>query len=405
MENENQTDLEEVINEVENETPQVEEVVEEQPKLDLEKFESKDDPDVIKVDLSKPLTDETTKEPEVTESNTDDSRVAGSDESPEPTQEQEEVQPEEEVQVELSGVEEVTDEETVTKDEVMDALDEAEETGKPLPENIQKLMDFMEDTGGDLNDYVNLNRDVNELDNQDALREYYKTTKPHLDSEEIDFLMEDQFAFDENLDDERDIKRKKLALKEQVAEAKTYLDGQKSKYYEDIKAGSKLTEDQQKAIDFFNRYNKEEAQSRKAAERQKSVFNKKTEQVFNDSFKGFDYNVGDKKYRVNVNDADQVKNNQSDINNFFKKFLNKDDTMRDAKGYHKGLFTAMNADAVAQHFYEQGKTDATKENIAKGKNINIDPRQAHGEIETGGIKVRVLGEDASDFKFKIKSKK
>jgi hypothetical protein len=404
MENENQTDLEESIQEVENETPQVEEVVEEQPELDLEKFESKDDPGVIKVDLSKPPTNETTEEPEVTESNTDDSGVAGSDESPEPTQEQEEVQPEEEVQIELSGVEEVTNEETVTKEEVMEALDENEESGKAIPENVQKLLDFMEDTGGDLNDYVNLNRDVNELDNQDALREYYKTTKPHLDSEEINFLMEDQFAFDENLDDERDIKRKKLALKEQVAEAKTYLDGQKSKYYEEIKAGSKLTSDQQKAIDFFNRYSKEEAQSRKAAEKQKSVFNKKTEQVFNDSFKGFDYNVGDKKYRVNVKDADQVKNSQSDINNFFKKFLNKDDTMRDAKGYHKGLFTAMNSDAIAQHFYEQGKADALKDSVAKAKNINTTARSSHGEMQ-GGMKVRVLGDDTASFKFKIKNKK
>jgi len=404
MENENQTDLEESIQEVENETPQVEEVVEEQPELDLDKFESKDDPDVIKIDLSKPPTNETTEEPEATESNTDDSGVAGSDESPEPTQEQEEVQPEEEVQIELSGVEEVTNEETVTKEEVMEALDENEESGKAIPENVQKLLDFMEETGGDLNDYVNLNRDFNELDNQDALREYYQRTKPHLNSEEIDFLMEDNFSFDEDVDDEREIKRKKLALKEQVAEAKTYLDGQKSKYYEDIKAGSKLTGEQQKAIDFFNRYNKEEVRTRKIAEKQKLVFNKKTEQVFNDEFKGFDYNVGDKKYRVNVKDADQVKNTQSDINNFFKKFLNKDDTMRDAKGYHKGLFTAMNSDAIAQHFYEQGKADALKDSVAKAKNINTTARSSHGEAKTGGPKFRVLGDDTASFKFKIKNK-
>ena len=405
MENENQTDLEESIQEVENETPQVEEVVEEQPELDLDKFESKDDPDVIKLDLSKPPTNETTEEPEVTESNTDDSGVAGSDESPESTQEQEEVQPEEEVQIELSGVEEVTNEETVTKEEVMEALDENEESGKAIPENVQKLLDFMEETGGDLNDYVNLNRDFNELDNQDALREYYQRTKPHLNSEEIDFLMEDNFSFDEDIDNERDIKRKKLALKEQVAEAKTYLDGQKSKYYEDIKAGSKLTGEQQKAIDFFNRYNKEEVRSRKIAEKQKLVFNNKTEQVFNDKFKGFDYNVGDKKYRVNVKDADQVKNNQSDINNFFKKFLNKDDTMRDAKGYHKGLFTAMNSDAIAQHFYEQGKADALKDSVAKAKNINTTARSSHGEAKTGGTKFKVLGDDTASFKFKMKNKK
>jgi len=398
MQDENQTDLEEVINEVENETPQEEVVEESTPELDLSKFNSADDPDVIKVDLSNQTTDETK------ESDSGDSRVAGSDESPEPTQEQEEVQPEGEVQEDGPVLEEITEEDTVTREEVMEALDEAEETGKSLPENIQKLVDFMEETGGSLEDYVSLNRDVKDLDNQEALLEYYKRTKPHLTSEEINFMMEDNFSFDEDVDDERDIKRKKLALKEQVAEAKTYLDGQKSKYYEDIKAGSKLTGDQQKAIDFFNRYNKESEQTKKIAQQQKSRFNKKTEEVFTNEFKGFEYNVGDKKFRYNVKDVNQVKETQSDLNNFVRKFLNKDKMMSDAKGYHKGLYTAMNPDAVANHFYEQGKADALKESVAKAKNINTTARPSHGETR-GGMKVKVLGDDSNSFKFKLKNKR
>jgi hypothetical protein len=217
--------------------------------------------------------------------------------------------------------------------------------------------------------------------------------------------MEDNFSFDEDIDDERDIKRKKLALKEQVAEAKTYLDGQKSKYYEEIKAGSKLTVEQQKAINFFDRYNKESEQTQKVAQQQKSRFNKKTEQVFNNEFKGFEYNVGDKRFRYNVKDANQVKETQSDINNFIKKFLNEDNTMSDAKGYHKSLYTAMNADAVASHFYEQGKADALKDSVAKAKNINTTARPSHGEARTGGLKYKVLGDDTASFKFKIKNKK
>ena len=398
MEN-NQTDLEEVINEVENETPQVEEVIEEKPELDLEKFESKDDPDVIKVDLSNPTTNE------AKESDTDDSGVAGSDEDTESTQSEDEVQPEGETQEETPVLEEITDEDTVTKEEVMDALDESEATGKPLPENIQKLVDFMEETGGSLEDYVKLNRDTSGLNDQQVLKEYYEKTKPHLSSDEINFLIEDRFSYDEDIDDERDIKRKKLALKEQVAEAKTYLDGQKSKYYEDIKAGSKLTKEQQKAIDFFNRYNKESAQNKKVSEFQKNRFNQKTNEVFNDKFKGFEYNVGDKKFRFNVKDADQVKKSQSDISNFIKKFLNEDSTMRDAKGYHKGLYTAMNPDAIAQHFYEQGKADAIKESVKKSKNIDMSPRSSQSEVNAGGVKVRVLGDDAASFKYKIKGKK
>ena len=377
---------EEVTEEVTQEEPQVEAVEEQAPELDLEKFESKDDPDVIKVDLSKPQEPVDEVETNVEETNN-------------------EVAQEEDVDNETPALEEVTDEEVVTEEEVIEALDANEESGKAIPENVQKLLDFMDETGGDLEDYVNLNRDIKDLDDQDAMLEYYKRTKPHLTSEEINFMMEDNFSFDEDVDDERDIKRKKLALKEQVAEAKTYLDGQKSKYYEDIKAGSKLTGEQQKAIDFFNRYNKESEQTQKVAQQQKSRFNKKTEQVFNNEFKGFEYNVGDKRFRYNVKDAGQVKETQSDINNFVKKFLNEDNTMSDAKGYHKSLYTAMNADAVANHFYEQGKADALKDSVAKAKNINTTARSSHGEGKTGGMKVRVLGDDTASFKFKIKNKK
>jgi len=405
MQDENQTDLEEVINEVENETPQVEEVSEEKPELDLSKFESKDDPEVYKVDLSTPPTNETNEEPKAEKSDPDDTRVAGSDESPEPAQEQEEVQSEGEVQGEVPVLEEVTEEAEELAEETVEAIEKAEATGESLPENIQKLVDFMGETGGDLEDYVRLNRDLESIDDQDALLEYYKTTKPHLSSEEINFLMEDQFAYDEDEDSERDIKRKKLARKEQVAEAKTYLDGQKSKYYEEIKAGSKLTDEQQKAINFFNRYNKESEQKQQRVEKQTSRFNKKTSEVFNDKFKGFEYNVGDKKYRYNVNNADKVKETQSDINNFVRKFLDENNTLDDAKGYHKSLYTAMNADAIAQHFYEQGKADAIKDSVAKAKNINTTARSSHGETQSGGLKFKVLGEDSNSFKFKIKNKK
>ena len=400
MEENNQTDLEEVIQEVENEEQPVEEVVEEKPELDLSKFDSADNPEVIKVDLSQPTTNETE------ESNTDDTRVAGVDENTEPAQSEDEVQPQGEVQEEVPILEEVTEEEVEDfKEEVADAIEEAQATGGELPENVKKLIDFMADTGGDLEDYVRLNRDVSSIDDQDALREYYRDTKPHLSSEEISFLMEDQFAYDESIDDERDIKRRKLARKEQVAEAKAYLDRQKSKYYEEIKAGSKLTSEQQKAIDFFNRYNKEEKQRQDRVKKQTSNFTKKTEQVFNDKFKGFEYNVGDKKYRYNVNNADQVKESQLDINNFVGKFLDENNAIEDAKGYHKSLYTAMNADAIAQHFYEQGKADAIKDGVAKAKNINVNSRQSLGEVDTGGIKVRVLGDDSKSFKFKIKNKK
>ena len=364
------------------------------------------DDNVTKVDLSKPPKPQ---ENEVEENNTNDEGVVAESEDASSSQEQEEVQQETEAQ-EPAILEEITEESTEeevaeVEEKVEEAIAEAEATGQPLPENVQKLVDFINETGGDLNDYVKLNQDYSKLDNQDLLYEYYRQTKPHLNNEEINFLMEDTFSYDEEVDDEKEVKRKKLALKEQVADARAHLDGRKSKYYEDIKAGSKLTPEQQKAVDFFNRYNKESEETQKTVNENSKIFTQKTNQVFNDKFKGFEYNVGDKKYRFNVSNAEEVKTTQSDLNNFTKKFLDKKMALKDAVGYHKSLYTAMNADAIAKHFYEQGKSDALKNSVSKSKNVDMSPRQSHGQVDAGGLKFKVLGDNSSDFKFKIKNNK
>ena len=323
-------------------------------------------------------------------------------------------EPKEEVKVEdkkeeTPVVQEITNEEPIKKTESSFKEVPIEAPKNPLPEKLQKVVDFMNETGGDLNDYVNLNRDISKLDDSEVLDEYYRTTKSHLSPEERNFILEERYGYDAEVDEPNDIKKKKIALKEQVAEARAHLDRQKSKYYEDIKAGSKLTQEQQKAIDFFNRYNKDAEERKKLTENSKRSFLNKTNDVFNDKFKGFDYQVGDKKFRFNVKDVDKVKETQSDINNFINKFVDEDkSTISDVAGYHKSLYTAMNADSIAKHFYEQGKADAIKDTIAKDKNINIEPRKTHTEYEAGGIKVKVLGESSSNMKnrsFKIRSKK
>ena len=407
---------------MEQELEKVENVEETTQQVDESKFMSADNPDVIKVDLDNPPSiqkEETKKEEDATtEQSTDEVPVRDeskvSEEVREENVEAETEKPagekeEERVQDDQPVIEEVTDEveEKVEElvEEVEEAVAEAEATGKPLPENIQKLVDFMEDTGGGLEDYVRLNQDYSKMDNLTVLQEYYKLTKPHLDAEERAFLMDETFSYDEEADDEKDIRKKKIALKEQVAEAKAYLDGQKSKYYDEIKAGSKLTLEQQKAWDFFNRYNEESEKTDAKVKAAKSVFDKKTNNLFNDKFKGFEYNVGDKRYRFNVKNTDKVKQTQSDINNFVKKFLNKDGTIEDAAGYHKSLYTAMNADAIAKHFYDQGRADALKDSVAKSKNVNMKPNQVHKNIDVGGVKFKVLGQDSNDFKFKFKKKK
>ncbi len=363
----------------------------------------------IKVDLSKKAEEpvEEPKQDEIKEDNPVDEGVVTELSNADTTEKQEEVQPEVEAQ-EAPTLEEVIVEETTeekveeVKEEVKEAIKAAEETGKPLPENVEKLLDFMEKTGGDLEDYVKLNQDYSKLDDNYVLKEYYKQTKNHLSNEEIDFLIDDSFSYDEEENTDREIKRKKLAFKEQVANARSHMDGLKSSYYEEIKAGSKLTSEQKEAINFYDKYNKNSEQSEKIHKLQKEVFDAGTNKLFNSEFKGFEYKVGEKVYRYNVKDADKVKNTQSDINNFVKKFLNEKNEMSDAKGYHKSLFTAMNSDAIAQHFYEQGRVDALKDSVSKAKNVDMSPRQSFGEESKSGFKYKVLGDSSSDFKLKLK---
>ena len=363
----------------------------------------------VKLDLNKPAEEpvEEPKQDEIKEDNPVNEGVVTELSNADTTEKQEEVQPEVEAQ-ETPTLEEVVVSETTeekiedVKEEVKEAIKVAEETGKPLPENVEKLIDFMEKTGGDLEDYVKLNQDYSKLNDNIVLKEYYKQTKGHLSGEEIDFLIDDSFSYDEEENTDREIKRKKLAFKEQVANARSHMDGLKSSYYDEIKAGSKLTSDQKEAINFYDKYNKNSEQSGKIQKLQKEVFDAGTNKLFNSEFKGFEYKVGEKVYRYNVKDADKVKNTQSDINNFVKKFLNEKNEMSDAKGYHKSLFTAMNSDAIAQHFYEQGKVDALKDSVNKAKNVDMSPRQSFGEDSKSGFKYKVLGDSSSDFKLKLK---
>jgi uncharacterized protein (DUF2164 family) len=311
---------------------------------------------------------------------------------------------EEEVTV-INAIQEISEEEISAasnelETEAKEAFQELESTGRQLPENIEKLVAFMEETGGSVEDYVRLNADYSNVNNEVLLKEYYKKTRPHLNDEEIDFLMDDRFAYDEDEDDERDIRKKKLAFKEEVANAKSFLEDLKTKYYEEVKLRPSINKDQQKALDFFNRYQKEQ----EVVETQHSKFKNETKSFFSQDFKGFDFKLGDKNFRYGVQNPDVVADKQSNITNLVKRFLNDKGEVTDLKGYHKAMYAAENVDTLANHFYEQGKADAIKEITAKSNNITTTPRQtASGEIFVNGFKVKAInGVDST--KLKIKSK-
>ena len=289
----------------------------------------------------------------------------------------------------------VEDTEKVEQQEVVQEQQVAEQ--KQLPENIDKLVAFMEETGGTVEDYVRLNADYTNVDNTSLIREYYKQTKPHLDSEDVSLLLED-FDYDEDIDEPKEIRKKKIAFKEEAAKAKDFLEGLKGKYYDEIKLRPGVTQEQQKALDFFNRYNEEQ----QTMTSNRDAFVNRTKDLFNDNFKGFDFKVGETKFRYGIKNPKNVAESQSNIDNFVKTFLNDKGEIGDMQGYHKALFAARNADTIAQHFYEQGKADAVKDVMAKSKNISTEPRQtAAGEVFVNGIKVKAMsGVDSSKLKIK-----
>tara|TARA_R110002073_G_scaffold41796_4_gene117842 strand:+ start:3499 stop:4716 length:1218 start_codon:yes stop_codon:yes gene_type:complete len=297
-------------------------------------------------------------------------------------------------------LQEITAEEVKqTVKEVKEAVRDEKILGKPLPENIEKLVSFMEDTGGTVEDYVRLNADYSTISENALIKEYYKKTKPYLESEDIDLMLED-YEYDEDLDEDRDIRKKKIAFKEEVAKAKNFLEDTKSKYYDEIKLRPGVTQDQQKAMDFFNRYNEDQ----ETAERQHEDFKSKTNSYFTDEFKGFEFDVSGKKFRYGIQDPNKLAQDQSSINNFVGKFLDKEGNIVDHKGYHKAIFAATNADKLMGHFYEQGKSDATKSIINKSKNPSSQVREASPTGFINGLKVKsVSGYDSS--KLKIKTKK
>ncbi len=324
----------------------------------------------------------------------------------------------EETKVELQDVGQAHEEQQPTEEvEAIEehAIEEIVETAQPVlqtkeevkpqiqvPENLQDLVKFMNNTGGSIEDYINLNKDYNSLNDNQVLREYYKKTKPHLNQEEIEFILEDSFSWNEEEEDARTVKKKQLAYKEEIAKAKSELEKSKQEYYKEIKLktnNNAPNEEYQAALDFVNTYR--ESQDRQT--KMHGTFKDKTHNFFKNEFNGFKFDVGEKKFNYKLNDPSQTADQQTNLQSVFKKFLNDDGSVKDYAGYHKAIYAAGNSDNLVSHFYEQGKADATKDIMAKSKNIQDGkPRAtASGDVYINGLKVKAItGADSSKLKFK-----
>ena len=262
-----------------------------------------------------------------------------------------------------------------------------QEKNSPLPDEVSKYLDFKKETGRGFEDFIKANKSYDNLEDDQILKEYYSLTESDLDSEDIQYLMEDKFGYDEEVDDDRDIKKKNISKKRELAIAKKYLSKLSETYKTPLESsGSSYSEEQLKEINAYKEYVQKAQTEVESNKRKSEYFQKKTDEVFNSEFKGFEFNIGDKNVIYSSGDANEIKSKQVNVQSFINQYLGEDGLVNDAQGWHKALNAAMNPDKLAQYFYEQGKADAIGDVSKKSKNINMSLRQTPQSSHRKGFK-------------------
>jgi|TARA_R110002072_G_scaffold6464_6_gene37913 hypothetical protein len=275
-------------------------------------------------------------------------------------------------------------------DDLIAEREEAEE----LPEDVSAYFKYKKETGRGIEDYVKLQRNFDEMTPDSLLKEYLIATEEGLDLEDIDSLMED-YDYDEELDDESVIKKTKLVKKKAIAKAKRYFTEQKELYKQPLEsrpvAGSESENEEFKA---YKQYLESAKNQQEEIETKKDWFTKKTNEVFDGEFKGFEFTINNKNISFSPGDAQTLKKAQDTPMNFINKYLDENGLVKDAAGYHRSLAIAMNPDKFAQFFYEQGKSEATEDVMRKTKNINMSERRAPEITNKGGMTVKSVNPDS-----------
>ena len=280
--------------------------------------------------------------------------------------------------------------------ESFDDLMAKRETKEELPEDVAAYFKYKKDTGRGIEDYVKLNRDFDEMNPEVLLAEYFLASEEAIDEEDVEALMDD-YTFDTDIDDESTVKKKKLAKKREIVKAKRFFNEQKDKYRQPLESSQDVvSEDTKKQLEEYRQYI-DDAQSKTELQKRKfDWFSQKTEEVFSDKFKGFEFKIGENNVTYNPGETSELKNSQSNIMNFVQKYLGEDGLMEDAQGYHKALSLAMNPEKFAQFFYEQGQSEAIETDARKTKNINMNLRSTPEVVTKGGMKIRTLNPDSGN---------
>ena len=286
----------------------------------------------------------------------------------------------------------------------VDELFAEKEANEPLPEDVSAYLKYKKETGRGIEDFYRLQKDYTDMDENSVLANYYASTEEGLDEIDIQDIIEDKFDFDEEVDDPKDIKKIKLAKKRELAKAKKFLNEQKDKYKVPLESsGDGLSADQQENLNAYKSYIDESKSIKEQNEKKYNYFLNKTNEVFNNDFKGFDFKVGENNLTFKPGTADELKNVQKDISTFINKYTDDKGLITDVKGYHKALSAAMNPDKFAQFFYDQGVSNAVDNVSRKSKNINMDVRQAPQSVSKDGMKIRPVGNTDSGRGLRIRS--
>jgi hypothetical protein len=299
----------------------------------------------------------------------------------------------------LSYIKNRYNKEVTSIDELFQKREETEE----LPGDVSAYFKYKKETGRGIEDFVKLNRDYSSMDSDSLLAEYYSQTDEDLDDEDIAYMIEDKFSYDEDLDDPKDIKKKELAKKKELVKAKKYFEDSKEAYKIPVEsAGGLVSEDEKETYNAYKKYVQDSQSQQEENYRKSEYFQKKTEELFSDDFKGFDFVIGDKTVKFSPGDVKETKKIQSDVSNFISKYIDANGMISDPVGYHRSLAAAMNPEKMATFFYEQGKAEALLDNARKIKNIDMDTRNVPQSISQSGFKV-VATESDSGRGLKIKS--
>ena len=286
----------------------------------------------------------------------------------------------------------------------VDELFAEKEANEELPEDVSAYFKYKKETGRGIADFYNLQKDYSDMDDDDVLANYYGMTEEGLDAIDIQDIIEDKFSVDEDIDEPKDIKRVKLAKKRELAKAKKFLNEQKDKYKVPLESsGDGLSDEQQENLNAYKSYIDESKTTEETQKRKYDYFLNKTNEVFNNDFKGFDFKIGENNITFKPGTSEELKNVQSDVNNFINKFTDKDGLIEDVSGYHRSIAVAMNPEKFAQFFYEQGVSNAVDNVSRKSKNINMDVRQAPQTVTKEGMKIRPVGNTDSGRGLKIRS--